>query len=363
MTKKIRIFFAVLLFAGASLPLAQAKRSKNPRRRRRPPAHAVRPPALPEGPAKERLAAGRWDPRVKAALEDLVFEKGKINAGYDPLQPPVAVFAWDDAAIVNDSSEAVFTRLVERVDFKFEDGFWQNVPLAYGRQRLRAYYEQFSGEPQSVWLRQSAYQEYRKSFLRNYEDMCHRLGRKECRSWLSKLCWGFKEDELREYAQAVVRDELGRPLETESVRLSADDRAPATIRRGLRAIPEIRDLFRLLIGAGFDVWVIADGNQWATETMAKEYGVDPSRVAGIRVVLEKGKLGSEVAEPVPFRAGKVDAIASFIGRPPALAVGADPWDAEMLGYGDGLRVLLDKGDAALKAIAGENGWLIQPAFR
>ena len=72
---------------------------------------------------REGLAAGRWDPAVKRALEDLLYEKGKNGAQYDAQKPPVAVFAWNDVVISGDPSEAVFFRLVERVDFKYDDDF------------------------------------------------------------------------------------------------------------------------------------------------------------------------------------------------------------------------------------------------
>ena len=354
-----------LALASPACAQTQERRPKNFRKRHAAPAKKkakIEKPAVKPQP-REGLAAGRWDPAVKRALEDLVRAKGKTGPQYDAQKPPVAVFTWDDAAVEGDPSEAVFFRLIERVDFKYDDDFWQLVPIAYGRQQLRADYELFSNEPQSVWIKQATYQQYRKNFLMAYEDMCYKLGRKECRTFLTSLCAGFEQDDLRAYARKVVDVELAAPMETESVRLSANDTSPAAVRRGLRPVAEIKDLISFLLKSGFDVWVVSDDNQWVLEAMVKDYGIDPSRALGVKVSVDKaGRLGSVVPEPVPIRGGKVDAIVSSIGRAPTLAVGSDPWDLEMLSYGEGTRLVLDKGDRSLRAAASEGNWLVQPSF-
>jgi hypothetical protein len=43
-------------------------------------------------------------------------------------------------------------------------------------------------------------------------------------------------------------------------------------------------------------------------------------------------------------------------------VGSSAEDADLLGYGEGLRVVLDKGDFKLIERARKKGWLVQPAF-
>jgi len=232
------------------------------------------------------------------------------------------------------------------------------IPSSYKRQRIKADFEHFFAEPQSVWVRQASYQQYRKNFIETYQLMCRKEGRKECRSWMTRLLWGFREDELRAYAQEFVADELRRPLETEKVRLAEEDPSAVEIQRGLRPIAELKALAKILLASGFDVWVVADDPQWILEAMAKEYGVDPSRVAGIRLESKDGKLGSQILDPIPFKGGKVEALVAGVGRPPALVVGSDIWDIDMLDYGGRLRLLLDKGDVALRDTAAEKGWLL-----
>src|SRR3989338_8416908 len=116
-------------------------------------------------PIKTSLAPGRWDPRVKAALEELTVEHGKGSDHNDPRKPPLAVLPWDKVFMINDLGDAVFQSMVQRVQFKFDDEFWSIIPIGYGRRRTQAAYEQFVGHPQRAWERQPTYQQYRKFFV------------------------------------------------------------------------------------------------------------------------------------------------------------------------------------------------------
>lgn len=356
--RKIILFCALLC---VSSDVFAKRKPLNPRRAKAKRSAAVARAQEPP-PIIEIIKSGSWDPAVRSALEKLVMEKGRLSPGFNPELPPAVVIPWSDAAIQGDLGEAVFVRMVEKADFKFDESFWRAVPVLYGRLRLRADYEHFSSEPVSTWARQGSHQMFRRNFIGGYREMCRRVSRKDCRAWLVELLWGFKEEELREYAKTVIREELQRPQDTETVRASAKDPRAVVLRRGLRAVSEMKDLTAVLLKEGFDVWVVSDDAQWFLEEMVKEYGIDPSRAVGVRAKVDAGKILSLVLDPVPFRGGKVDAMVSNLGREPVLIMGTEPWDVEILGYGQGLRVLLDKGDPALRALAQEKGWLLQPAF-
>jgi phosphoserine phosphatase len=364
MKRNFAAFFLFLLAFGALCASAHARKPRNPRLKKAKAKPAAQGPVKPAEPVdqKDRMPPGRWTPDVKAALEDLAYRQGSRYAGYDQQHPPVAILPSSDAAVLGDPAFALFSRLVDRVDFKIDDNFWQVVPPPFGRQKLKAYHAQFFSEPESIWSQLPAYRQYRKLFYESYAAMCRQVGRKDCRAWTAQLLWGFREEDLRAYALESIALEAGKTLGTESIAVDGRDGKPYAARRGLRAIPEIKDLAALLIKNGFDVWVVGDDPQWALEAAAKELGLDPSRAAGIRVNIDAGRLGSTVLDPVPFRGGKVDAVVSNLGRVPALVVGADAWDLELLGYGAGVRLVLDKGDAALRAVAVDRGWLIQPYF-
>ena len=315
-------------------------------------------------PAKKepvRLMAGRWSPEVRAAIEKLIAEKGSDAPGYDPKVPPVAVLPWSDASVVGDPAELVFLKLVSEVKFKIDDAWWELIPIGYGRQPTRAAYEQFVSLSSDVWKAQPSYDGWRKGMLSSYLALCRGVGRKECRSYLARLWAGWRFDEAQDYSKRVLDDEKKRVSAVETVRGEPDDRKPLRARRGLRVIPEIRDLAAKLRVAGFDVWVIDDVPQPVLAASTLDYGIDPSRTYGVQNSTEGARMGADVKVPVPTRGGKAEALQSQIGRPADLVIGRDSADFELLDYGDGLRVALD-GDPDLVKKAGERGWLLQHAF-
>jgi hypothetical protein len=310
----------------------------------------------------ERLALGRWKPEVKLAVEVFAADNGKTSSSYDPEHPPVAVLPWEDAAVVGDLGELVFQRLVERAEFKFDDAWWGIVPLAYGRQRIRAAHEQFFGLSRTIWDAQPTYHQYWKGMLESYQQTCRKVDRKDCRIYLARLLKGFERDELIDYAKAVASDERQRPVAIERVPEAEGDDKPANIRRGLRELPEMKDLARLLLAAGFDVWIVDLESQQILDAQAPAYGIDRSRIVGIPQALFRSRITSKIEEPVPTRGGKIDAMVSRLGRPPVFAVGAGYDDKDILDYTAGLRLVLDRGDKRMAEVARKRGWLVQPAF-
>jgi len=361
---------AAALFVVLCVP-ALAKKPRNPHwgRPKRSPATA---PAGSTGATehagaaspRRRLPAGRWRPEVRAAIEELVAAHGKTARSYDDEHPPAAALPFNDLVLVNDVSLAVFQRMVDRADFKFGQAFWQEVPIAYGRQPLRAAYNIFIEEPSSTWLSQPSYHQYRQGFFRAYRDMCSKLGRLECRGWLSKLLIGFNEPELAAYSQTAITEEFQAALGSETVSASLGDRDPVVVRHGLSWVPEMRGLIDLLRDSGFDVWLLDADEQHAFEAAAAQAGFDPSRVQGIRAKIVSGKISSVILPPVPLRGGKANILASQLGRAPLLVIGAGPEDKELLDFAapGALRLLINGENPELLRIAAEKGWLVQPPF-
>jgi len=348
---------------------AQAKKPRNPHWGKKRPAYSrtevsSATAATPAGPSMPRLPAGRWLPEVKEALEVFIAARGKAARGYNAKQPPVAALSFNDAAVSNDVGLAVFQRMVDRAEFKFSDAFWQEVPIVYGRQRLRAAYGIFLEQPFSTWMRQPSYQQYRKGFFGAYRDMCVKLGQTDCRTWLVKLLIGYGEEELASYTRAAIGAEYLRPLGSELVADSINDRDPVLVRHGLAWVPELRALIDLLRGSGFDVWVVDANEQHEFEVVAAQADFDPSRVQGIRTKIVEGNISSTILPPIPVRGGKANVVTANLGRPPMLVVGSQRDDQEFLQYAApaALHLLLDRDDPDLLRLAQERGWLIQPAF-
>jgi phosphoserine phosphatase len=357
---------AVFLALLSAAPAAARPRSLNWHMMRRKPAVStgtVSDVQESSAPAKEpvRLMGGRWTPEVRAAIEKLIADKGRDSAGYDAKVPPVAVLPWSDASVAGDPAELVFLRLVSEAKFKIDDSWWDLIPVGYGRQPTRAAYEQFVGLSTTVWTVQPSYDGWRKGMLGSYLSLCRGVGRKECRSYLARLWAGWRLDEAQDYSKRVLDEEKKRVSSFEAVRGEPDDRKPLRARRGLRVIPEMRDLVSKLRGAGFDVWIIDDLPQPVLAASTLDYGIDPSRAYGVQNSTDGARMGADVRKPVPTRGGKTEALQSLLGRPADLVIGRDGADFDVLAYGDGVRVVLDL-DPELVKKAGERGWLVQHSF-
>lgn len=357
--------FTAALILLLALPAAARRRPLNWRLRRKPAASTgtVSGVEISTAPARPRvrLMAGRWSPEARAAIEDLIDQRGRGAPAYDPKAPPVAVLPWSDAAVAGDPAELVFLRLVSDAKFRVDDEWWQIVPLGYGRQPTRAAYEEFVTLSSSVWTSQPSYHAWRKGMLSSYLSLCRGVGRRECRSYLARLWAGWREDDAQDFAKQVLDDEMRRVVPVETVAGEPGDRQPLRARRGLRVIPEMRDLVGKLRGAGFDVWVIDDVPQPVLAASAAGYGVDPTRVYGVHNSSSGVRMGDGVVPPVPTRGGKTDVLQTSLGRPADLAVGRDAADLDLLSYGDGLRIVFDA-DPELVKKARERGWPVQRSF-
>jgi phosphoserine phosphatase len=163
--------------------------------------------------------------------------------------------------------------------------------------------------------------------------------------------------------EAVIRAELRARLR-EEVWASCDD-VRVAVPRGIRVFGAVARLQERLRSAGFEVWVVSASPRLAVVPFARRIGVEDERVLGMREVVRDGVLSSDLEGPPTYGEGKVMALMRAAGRGPLMAVGDAVTDAEMLGAAcaaGGLAVLLDRGDPALRALARERGWLVQPRW-
>jgi phosphoserine phosphatase len=358
------LFLATPSFAEktAEKPAAAKKRPKNFRLtwKNSPPLEAAESAASTASDT-QRLMGGRWKPEVRSAIDKFIAERGKTAIGYNVSKPPVAVLPWSDALVAGDPAELVFLKLATEVAFRFEDEWWEIVPIVLGRQPARAAYDNFISLSSSVWNSSPDYHRYRKTILSSYLSLCSEVGRRECRQYLMRLWAGWKENDAVDYAKQALTEEKLRPAGVELILSEQGDKAPLRVRRGLRLIPEMRDLAQKLRAAGMDVWVVDDVPQPVLAASAPDYGVDPSRIHGVRAGADGTRLSAGVLKPVPTRGGKAEIVKASVGRPADFVLGRDLADLDVLSHGDGLRVVLS-GDKELEATAKEKGWLIQPSL-
>ncbi|HVA67432.1 MAG TPA: hypothetical protein VNK24_10990 [Elusimicrobiota bacterium] len=312
--------------------------------------------------AKDVLGPGAWTPAARTAIDGLIAAEGFSSKGYDARKPPVAVLSWEGVFFVHDAAAEVFDQMVLSARFKITPEFWRIIPVAYGRQKIFAAYQQFSILPQSIWEDEPAYLQFRKYFVQSYQNQCEDESWSACRAFLAQLFAGFTPEEARHYAATVINAQLERPLGAGIFAAGPEDRSPARVEEGLRVVPEVSGLVAALLQAGFDVWVVDQDPQPVLEAATAPAGVPASRVVGIRVKAVKGVMTGDIDGDVPARGAKTAAVVAALGRAPDLVVGASSDDAALLGYGKGVRVLIDHGDKKLDAKARKKGWIVQPAF-
>jgi phosphoserine phosphatase len=168
-------------------------------------------------------------------------------------------------------------------------------------------------------------------------------------------------DEAEDFSKRALDDEKKHLGTVEMIKGEPEDRSPLRARRGLRLIPEMRDLVNKLRRAGFDVWVIDDLPQPVLAASVVDYGVDRSRIYGIQNSTDGARMGANVLKPVPIRGGKTEILQMSLGRAADLVIGRDSADFDILAYGDGLRVVIDL-DPELVKKAKLRGWLVQERF-
>ncbi len=359
--RNAKIFSLLFALAAGGAEAATTRRPKNFRLGwKKKPAAEVSVSTEPAKPVPAVVMPGRWTEETRDALNAFIEKRGKLAPGYDAAKPPVAVLPWSDSLVAGDPAELVFLSLTTKAEFAFDDEWWEIVPIVYGRQPTRAAYDQFIKLSSSVWQSQPQYHQYRKGVLESYLGLCRGVGRRECRPYLMRLFAGWKERDAVDYAKNVIAEEKARPAGVEIVRAEEGDENPLKLRRGLRLIPEMRDLAQKLRAAGVDVWIVDDLPQPVLAAAASDYGIDPSRVQGIKVAPDGARFSASVLKPIPTRGGKAEIVKAVVGRPPDLVLGRDAADLDLLSYGDGLRIALT-GDPALEAAARERGWILQPS--
>lgn len=359
------LLFLSLLIAGEAW-----SKPRNPRRRkehqRRSKKRKVRKPKTRKANVRKahHLKSVEWRPEVWIALEGLVERLGRNAPGFARDTPPIAVIALNDTVLVNDLGLAAFRRKVDRAEFKFDDKFWRLIPIGFGRQPIRASYEQFRDLPVSIWGKQATYRQFQRLFFKSYRDICRRRSLKECRAYLGSLWYGFREDEVRSYARKVIDSELRIPIDGVLLQTGPQDPDPIIVRKGIRIVPQMAKLISLLLRNGFDVRLISSESVFVIGEIAAEVGLEPSKVIGLEVISSTStrRITGDVLEPVPVGIGRAAAMFRRVAREPSLIVGGHHVDFEMLKFGRGLKLLIDHGDSAMLEFAAEYHWLVQPAF-
>lgn len=239
------------------------------------------------------LSAGRWDPLIRAALEDMIASYGVGSDQYDRTRPPIATFDWDNTAIRGDIQESVLLWLDHR------DG---------GRR------------------------------TQVYEHLAAEAGRPAAYQWAAEVVAGLYELEVRELTLEVVESYLNQG----GLRFRPEmrDLMFALQRWGWEV---------WVVSASAEV-VVQTIAQFYGVPADRVIGVKLT-------VAPDGLLLPHTAGPLTYRTGKVAAIDRFIGRRPTFAAGDTDTDIEMLQASRHVLLMDRGNDEALTAAREGGWWV------
>ena len=285
--------------------------------------------------------ADQWTPENRKRIESLL--EGP---------PGHAVFDFDNTLIHGDLGEAcmyyiAFQGLV-RADL---DEFWQELshPSLSAREleRIRA-----SWDRNQAFEDLQAHLEWVDELVGLYETILKSAGLEAAYRWTKSLFAHLPEKELRSIATYVFQDESRLPMDFEE--LPSGRRIPG----GIRIIPEIHALIQSMLAGGWTVRIITASPEPTIQSVIQHWNLEEAAVRGMRLKKEGDLLLPQIEEPMTYGPGKVQAIRELDERPIDFAAGDSFTDLDML-RAAGMALLVDRDKQDLKALAEQEGFLIQ----
>jgi len=332
----------------------------------------------------------RWEPAVRARLEAFLaacaLERTSVPAAADA---PFAVFDWDHTLLHGDIGDAIFLHMARHSLF-FRPRDWRHTSAHLTPEALDALARctppgavRLPGPDGAALTRElvSIYLHHRttdgQGAFSGYDpEFTH-----PSYAWCASLLAGFTPERIVELTREVLGHLLDRPpgATGELAGLSGwDDWA--------RPAAPMIDLARKLEQAGLPVWIVSASPQIVVETCAREVGLSPERVIGVRNRAVDGTLTTRL-EPcrgredvIPYCLGKRCWIQRILGSPaePGLdppdgrlggrlwfAAGDSDGDLAFLQDADRLRLVIAHRDNRSVRLArnDEDGrWLVNPPF-
>ncbi len=352
-------------------------------------------PATP--PSLIKASTDSWAGDNRERLNEMVTELGIASDSFDPEQPPVAVFDWDNTVIKNDIGDATFAWLVKNdkilqppardwsatnadlttaaraalntaCDGAAEPG--EQLPTsstpACAAELMSIYYNGKTVSAADVWTDATT-----TTINQGY-------------AWVAQLLAGHTPTELRSFARAAFEENVSYPIG------SMQTVGGVTLAGYIRVYDEIRELIAVLQDNGFDVWVLSASPQFVVDAISSEVGITADHVIGIRSLLVDGKSSYDLEgcgdvadgdnELITFYDGKRcwinkaifgEAVATQMPtnadptKRPVFVAGDSDTDVSMLQDATYLKLAIDRNKLELMCNAYANymdRWLVQPMF-
>lgn len=346
-----------------------------------------------------------WLPENRAALNALLMSRGRNSATFDPMNPPVAVFDWDNTVLKNDIGDATFFWMINNDKILQPPGRdWSVTNSALTPAALTALNTACDalaapGAPLPTGTGTAAANACADALYHIYNNGRVPPGVSPAASawtspvtlttnqpyaWVVQLQAGYRPHEIREFARAAFDENIWAPIgATQTV-------GSVTNATGyVRLYEQIADLIDALDTAGFDVWIVSASGQYAVEEVATDVGISRDHVIGVRSVVDRGVISYDfqgcgtVADGadtlITFDEGKrcwinevifhipsATAMARApVAQRPVFVAGDSDTDIAMLKDATTLKLVINRGkiQTMCNALAGaRDRWLIQPMF-
>ena len=337
------------------------------------------------------VLSGKWDPFNKQQIEKLIQENGKGGKFYDSKKPPYAIFDWDNTSIFLDIQEATLIYQLNNLLFGYTpevlekaliSGVNTEVDLSdtnVKKQKIttaqvaadivQSYtwiYDNYSPLSGKGTLTQEEikahphYQNFRTKVRFLYDAIYNTFGAGVAYPWVTYLFAGLDLSKIAAMTAETVKWQLNQKIETVTWESPSENELDEQLsgqvtvnwKNGLRLIPEMKDLYKKLGNAGFDIWICSasfiDVIKGISTNPEFGYDLNPSNI--IAMELERNVKGKLIPE---FRKGyfqtqgegKTEVIKKLLSGPtgkygydPVFIAGDSEGDQNMLADFGGLKV-------------------------
>lgn len=241
-----------------------------------------------------------WYGDNRAALDDMILAHGNQGDDYDPANPPVAVFDWDNTMIKNDIGDATTFYMINNNKIRQPpDRDWGNVsPLltdaARAALKVACDSQGEPGDPLLTDQTSDANKACAAEIFSVYWDGTTVAGEEAfgevddkriepAYAFTVQLQAGYTPDEIREFGAQARDFSLDNAID------AVQPIGTGEVRAWVRLYPQMQDLVAVMQAHGFDVWVVSASSQYIVEPFAELVGIDADHVIGVRATLEGGE--------------------------------------------------------------------------
>jgi haloacid dehalogenase-like hydrolase len=262
-----------------------------------------------------------WYGENRAALDKMIDDHGVNSMGYDAAKKPVAVFDWDNTVIKNDVGDLTTFWLLNHDKILQPPGkswaFTSGYLTADARTALGAACDALAapGMPLPTSTNAPCADEIYSVYFNGtttggkaaFAGWDYRRI-EPAYAWAAQLLAGHTPAEITGFAQSAITAGVAAAVDaTQKV-------GTQTANAYVRIYDQIKDLAGVLQKNGFDVWVVSASPQYFVEPFAAMLDIPSDHVVGIRLVLDSGKLTSNLQGCGPVPDGTNDGMGNVTGN-------------------------------------------------